>query len=81
VTTSRNMLHIDKLADFKAWLIEHGWREVKTNGDWEVLRMRHDNHLHPLIVYTSSHATEHYTTHGIAFTMCTLWLRDRKNAV
>lgn len=39
----RNLLHKNKLEDFKQWLVECGWEIEPTKGDYEVLRARKDD--------------------------------------
>lgn len=48
---NRNTLSVNKLEDFKEWLISDGWRLHRTKGVYEVLRATKDGKPLPLIVY------------------------------
>ena len=48
---NRNTLSVNKLEDFKEWLISDGWRLHRTKGFYEVLRATKDGKIRPLIVY------------------------------
>lgn len=48
---NRHLLAINKLEDFKNWLIENDWQIEKPKGNYEVLRARKSTEKLPLIVY------------------------------
>lgn len=48
---NRHLLAVNKLEDFKNWLIENDWQIEKPKGNYEVLRARKDTERLPLIVY------------------------------
>jgi hypothetical protein len=73
---SRNLLHKNKLKDFKTWLQRRGWVEEFTKGPYEVLRMEHPMGNAPLIVYTKQNAKEHLSIHDIAYKLCCVWLKE-----
>ena len=64
MATSRSLLAIDKLEDFSRFCEERGWEKRHLKGTYEVLRMRHKEVTHPLIVYRKTDAVEHLTVHG-----------------
>jgi len=73
----RNLLHINKLEEFKMWLQEHGWKECPVKGAYEVLRMRHPNEKPPLLIYTRV-GKEHLTVYGKGIELVYMWLEDRE---
>ena len=48
---NRHLLAVNKLEDFKNWLIENDWQIEKPKGNYEVLRARKSTEKLPLIVY------------------------------
>lgn len=48
---NRHLLAVNKLEDFKNWLIENDWQIEKPKGKYEVLRARKSTEKLPLIVY------------------------------
>lgn len=56
---NRHMLHINKLEDFKEWLVKDGWEIEEPKGNYEVLRARKAGRKNPLIVYTKTDTKEH----------------------
>lgn len=48
---NRSTLHVDRLEDFKAWLVEDGWDLEDPKGDYEVLRARKPDRKRPLILW------------------------------
>lgn len=48
---NRHLLAVNKLENFKNWLIENDWQIEKPKGNYEVLRARKDTERLPLIVY------------------------------
>lgn len=48
---NRHLLAVNKLEDFKNWLIGNDWQIEKPKGNYEVLRARKDTERLPLIVY------------------------------
>lgn len=73
---SRSLLHLNKLADFKAFCASRGWREESIKGPYEVLRMTRTCSS-PLIVYARNGATEHLTVAGVALEIARAFVRER----
>lgn len=48
---NRNTLCVEKLDDFKEWLMSDGWKIQQPKGYYEVLRATKQSKKHPLIVY------------------------------
>ena len=48
---NRHLLAVNKLEEFKNWLIENDWQIEKPQGNYEVIRARKDTERLPLIVY------------------------------
>ena len=48
---NRHLLAINKLEDFRNWLLKNGWKIEETKGKYEVLRARKSTEKLPLIVY------------------------------
>ena len=48
---NRHLLAVNKLEEFKNWLIENDWKIERTKGKYEVLRARKSTEKLPLIVY------------------------------
>lgn len=48
---NRHLLAINKLEDFRNWLLKNGWQIEETKGKYEVLRARKSTEKLPLIVY------------------------------
>lgn len=78
MSRSRNLLHKSKLADFRAFCQSHGWSVVEKKDVFEVLRMRHPDQAHPLIVHDRLDSVEHYTTWGNSETMARQFVASRK---
>lgn len=74
----RDLLHKTHLNAFRQWLEKRGYVNQTPKGDYEVLRMRHVDDQHPLLVYDRIDAPEHYTTHGVAYRMATEFYRQRR---
>lgn len=55
----RRTLHINKLEDFKKWLVKDGWRIEEPKGIYEVLRARKPGRQHLLLIYKKDSAKEH----------------------
>ena len=74
----RSRLHINKLDDFKEWLIKDGWDIEEPKGTWEVLRARKSGRKNPLIVYTKIDAKEHLSVMDRDSGVIGEFLRDSK---
>ncbi len=48
---NRHLLAVNKLEDFKQWLIKNGWNIEEPTNIYEVLRARKESEKYPLIVY------------------------------
>lgn len=75
MTTSRSLLSLRKLDDFRTFCKECGWNEETPVGDYEILRMRRKGNALPLIVYKKAEATEHATVFGISYVMACKFAR------
>ena len=65
---SRNRLHVNKLAEFGQFCMTHGWVAELPKALFEVLRMRHPDRQHPLIVHARMN-----TDNGNPLVHCTTW--------
>jgi hypothetical protein len=76
---SRSTLHMNKLAEFRAYLESRGWiNEPPKTGVCEVLRMRHPNSKTPCIVHKKDSATQHLTTWGTSQNLLRPFLKESK---
>lgn len=48
---NRHLLAVNKLDEFKDWLIQNGWKIEEPKGYYEVLRARKNTERLPLIIY------------------------------
>jgi hypothetical protein len=80
MSRSRNTLHVDKLADFTAWLIGKGWLQQEKKGPYEVLRMtrrgKYSNKT--LIVHKKLESERYCTTLGESEHAVQQWLKERR---
>lgn len=74
----RSRLHINKLEDFKEWLVKDGWTIEEPKGTWEVLRARKADRQNPLIVYSKKDAKEHLSVMERDCGVLSAFLRNRK---
>lgn len=74
---TRNLLHKNKLDDFKRWLVKDGWKIEPTKGLYEVLRARKGN-KRPLIIYARDNSKEHVTVQARDVYIVKAYLRDRR---
>ena len=58
---SRNLLHKDKLEEFKAWLTANGIDHRPGNGDYQVLQVRSKNKKNWFPIYRRDNMLEHLT--------------------
>ena len=58
---TRDLLHKNKLDEFRKWLFTDGWTEEKTKGEFEILRATKPNKKRPLIIYKRIDSKEHYS--------------------
>ena len=75
---ARDLLHKTHIHEFRAWLEDRGYIFEIPKGDYEVLRMRHENDQHPLLVYKRDDMPEHLTVHGVAYRMAKMFYRERR---
>lgn len=75
---NRHTLHINKLEDFKKWLIKDGWEMETPKGLYEVLRARKYGRNNPLIVYGKADAKEHLSIMDRDSGVIGAFLRDYK---
>lgn len=73
---SRNRLHVNKINEFKEWLISQGWKEQDIKSCWEVFRMTHDDYK-TLIVHQKMDAKVHCTLHGAAESWFSKFMRNK----
>lgn len=74
---ARNLLHKSKLTAFRTYLESKGWTIEPNKGFYDILRARHPQYTHPLIVYERADAKEHYTIEGRMIHIVRAWLQDR----
>ena len=48
---NRHLLAVNKLEDFKQWLIRNGWHIEEPKNIYEVLRARKESEKYPFIAY------------------------------
>lgn len=63
--SNKNLLHKNKLKEFKLWLTEHGRTILKKHGPMEVLRWSHGNGPVPIISRGRPHV-EHFICNDAA---------------
>lgn len=77
---SRCTLHVNKLDDFRAFCLAHGWAAEEPKG-YEVLRMRKGRKVATVFRKErtlAGNAPVHYTTWGDSSALLTKFLRSRK---
>lgn len=74
----RRTLHINKLEDFKKWLVNDGWRIEEPKGIYEVLRARKPGRKHLLLIYKKDSAKEHLSYLDRDEGVIRAFLRDKK---
>ena len=79
MSRSRSGLHMNKVEEFKQYCLNKGWVEESLKGDYEVLRMKHEHFVGPLIVHVTMRAKEHVTIWGHSLTMYQQYRRDKNN--
>lgn len=75
---NRHTLHINKLEDFKKWLIKDGWEMETPKGLYEVLRAKKYRRNNPLIVYRKADTKEHLSIMDRDSGVIGAFLRDCK---
>lgn len=75
----RNLLHRNKLEDFKKWCAKRGWYQVPCIGFFEVLRMRHPMSKKPMIIFKRSGAKEHLSVPRSHVNLVMNWIEMEKN--
>jgi len=73
---NRNTLHINKLDDFKKWLLSDGWEILDTKGDYEIIRAIKDKRL--LSGYKKLEAKEHISLLDRDMDIVRAYLKARK---
>lgn len=79
---SRCKLHVNKLDDFRAYCIAHGWTVEPAKG-FEVLRLRKGRQLATVYRRETTAAGDppvHYTTWGQSSALLTNFFRSRRHA-
>lgn len=74
----RNLLHKTKLEDFKAWLIQEGWKIEEPKGIWEVFRARANKRI--IIFYDTLDSKEHYSVPANCNDIVHRYLNNKKSA-
>ena len=82
---NRNTLCVEKLDDFKEWLISDGWEIQQPKGYYEVLRATKQSKKHPLIVYkrldtNGGNNLVHYTIQEKDVGVLRAYLKARKQS-
>lgn len=75
---TRSVLHMNKLDEFKKWLVSDGWTIEPVKGDYEVLRARKASRKIPLVVYQRNRAKEHLSVLDKDMGVIGAFLRDSK---
>lgn len=74
---SRNLLHKNKLADFREWLEkQEGVKIEEGKGDYQVMRIRDDRGLH--ILYAKLYPTDHISVPQGALRWIRRYLKFKK---
>lgn len=74
---NRHTLHVNKIDDFKEWLIKDGWSIQSNKGYYEALRAVKNRRT--LIVYfRSSNRLQHYSVSDKDAGVVRAYLRDKK---
>lgn len=76
---TRDLLHKNKLDDFRKWLFIDGWTEQKTKGEFEILRATKPNKKRPLIIYKKISSKEHYSVDDRDVGLVFQFLNSKKN--
>ena len=77
---NRHLLAVNKLEEFKNWLIKNGWKIEKTKGEYEVLRAVKSTRKLPLIVYKRlKDNLEHFSVSDYNEKYVAHFIYDRKN--
>lgn len=76
---TRNLLHPNKLDDFRQWAEAAGYTVEATKGAYEVLRLRKG--AAPPLIFHKRDRTDHITTFGAGTSLVQRWLHRRKSAV
>lgn len=74
---ARNLLHITKLEDFKAWLGSKGIQHRPGVGDWQALQVRFGTGW--AAIYTTARASEHFSVQVPLAPMVRRYIRERHN--
>ena len=75
----RCTLHINKLDEFKEWLIQDGWEILPiSRNPYEVLRAKKKGKQYPLVVYKKAEAKEHLSIADMNMPIVEAFLRDSK---
>lgn len=61
----RNVLHRDKLDDFKSWLSENGFTPLEPKGDFEMLRWKNTKGQ-PMCIIFNGKSSEHLSCNNAA---------------
>lgn len=72
----RNLLHKDKLDEFKAWLDKNGIRHREAKGPYQVLQVCKDG-THWNCIYERNHMPEHLTTDRHLDSLVIRFCKDR----
>jgi hypothetical protein len=78
---NRNLIHLNKIEDFKAWLQSKGWTLEPTKDCFEVIRARKDGEL--VIFYQRGgpkpmRQTEHLTAWGTGYQLSVQYIREKR---
>jgi len=76
--SGRNLLHKNKINQFKEWLLKNGWEIQETKGFYEVLRAKHKDVKGPLIIYAKNDSKEHYIVMRKHFSIVKAFIRQSR---
>jgi hypothetical protein len=85
---SRNLLHVDKLEAFRAWLEASGYRILPPRGEFEVLRWKgNPGRPMPIVFWRGAKPTKerpyailHYTTNDAAYSYVRRFIRETRGS-
>ncbi|AUR92503.1 hypothetical protein NVP1173O_27 [Vibrio phage 1.173.O._10N.261.55.A11] len=76
---SRNLLHRDKLEDFKAWLeANYGWITLPTKGAYEVLRWSDGRYGESMKIIFSGKSPQHLSCNEASIPYVKRFIRETK---
>lgn len=76
---NRGLLHVDRLDDFKEWLIRHGYVFVPTKSIYEVIRAVKG--YETVIIYRRSTTNQHFTVPSAYVRLVRQFTKETKGGI